>query len=74
MKRSLKFAALSLCVLGLGACASSQEHASYVAPQRVGPPVPIVTDDAYVAAVERVARRRGIYVQWVNLPSKRVTQ
>lgn len=74
MKRSLKFAAFSLCAMGLGACAGGQQHAAYVAPQRVGPPQPIVTDEAYVAAVERVARRRGIYVQWVNLPSKRVTQ
>ena len=63
---------LVLCVLGLAACASHEEKTAYVAPTRVGPPAPIVTDDAYVAAVERVARRRGIYLQWVNMPTRRI--
>lgn len=63
-----------LCLLGLSACASHEEKTAYVAPERIGNSSPIVTDDAYVAAVERQARRRGIYLQWVNMPTKRVAQ
>lgn len=65
---------LALCVLGLAACATHDEKTTYVAPERIGSPPPIVVDDAYVAAVERQARRRGIYLQWVNMPTKRVAQ
>lgn len=31
----------------------------------------IKVDDAYVSYVESVARRRGVTVQWVNMPVKR---
>lgn len=74
MKASLKAAALLACSFGLGACASTGESMSYAEPTRVGPPDPIVTDQKYVDAVEREARRRGIYVQWVNMPRKRIAQ
>jgi hypothetical protein len=74
MKGSLKVAALVVCSFGLGACASTDDSMSYTEPTRVGPPDPIVTDRAYVDAVEREARRRGIYVQWVNMPRKRIAQ
>lgn len=74
MKISPKLTLLSAAVFGLTACASSQEQASYVAPEQVGSTATVVTDQAYIAEVERIARRRGIGVTWVNAPSKRVAQ
>lgn len=74
MKVPARCALTALCVLGLAACASSADKTAYVAPERVGSGPTIVTNDAYVAAVERVARRRGIDVQWVNMPTKRVAK
>jgi N-acetylglucosamine kinase-like BadF-type ATPase len=75
MNAPLRIAELSLSVLGLAACAGSQTRSSYVQPERVLKPgeVRIERDAAYIAYVERVARRRGIYLQWVNPPVKRVT-
>lgn len=71
MKASFRIAALAVSVTGLTACASGgMEKSAYVQPKPVGS---IVTDDAYMAYVERTARRRGIGVTWVNLPTKRVT-
>lgn len=74
MKAPLRIIVLSLSVLGLAACASSMEESAYVEPARVMNPgeVRIERDAEYIAYVERTARRRGIYVQWVNLPTKRV--
>lgn len=74
MKAPLRIIVLSLSVLGLAACASSQEGSAYVEPARVTNPgeVRIERDAEYIAHVEREARRRGIYVQWVNVPTKRV--
>jgi hypothetical protein len=74
MKSPLRIAVLSLSVLGLAACASSQEGSAYVEPARVvGPNETRIERDAeYIAYVERQALRRGIYVQWVNVPTKRV--
>lgn len=71
MKSMIRLTTLAAASCLLAACASSQEQASYSAPPRVDAPGAIVTDDAYVAAVERVARRRGIDIQWVNAPTKR---
>lgn len=72
MKLIIKFAAVCAASCVLSACASSNEQAGYSAPERVEAPGSVVTDSAYVAAVERTARRRGIDVQWVNVPTKRV--
>ena len=71
MKITIRLTTLAAATCLLAACASSREQASYAAPQRVEAPGSIVTDSEYVAAVERVARRRGIDVQWVNVPTKR---
>lgn len=71
MKSVIRLATVVAATCLLGACASSQEQASYNAPQRVEAPGAVVTDSAYVAAVERIARRRGIDIQWVNVPTKR---
>ena len=34
-------------------------------------PLRIVTDDAYIAKVNREAQRRGLQVQWINPPVRR---
>lgn len=75
MNASLRIGVLSLSVLALAACAATEDRSTYVEPARVSSPgeVRVVKDEAYVAYVERVARRRGIFVQWVNTPTKRVT-
>ncbi len=71
MKTLLKLSALSLVPLALGACATTKEAAYQPTPPKPGS---IVTDAEYVAYVEAVARRRGIGVQWVNPPKRRVTE
>lgn len=74
MNAVLRGAALSLSVLALTACASAQDKSAYVQPVRVVDPGQprIEQDQEYIAYVERTARRRGITVQWVNPPVKRV--
>lgn len=70
MNALLRTAVLSLAALGLSACAGMHERpgSSYAPPQRA--PSIMDEDDAYVARVEAIARRRGIDVVWVNLPRK----
>lgn len=67
MKASLRITVLSLSVLGLAACASTG-GAAYVPPPHT--PSLMDQDEAYIAAVERIARRRGIDVVWVNTPRR----
>jgi hypothetical protein len=69
MKASLRFAALVACAAGLAACAGTQEQSAYVAPGVVGS-YPV--DNGYVSSVERIARKQGIKVTWVNVPVKHV--
>lgn len=57
-------------LLMLSACASGTQKSAYTAPRQVGD---VVDDDAYMAQVERVARRRGIGITWVNIPTRHVT-
>ena len=61
---------LPLSVLGLAACAGMHEKAdsAYVAPQRAASFVD--ADEAYIARVEAIARRRGVEVVWVHIPRK----
>jgi N-acetylglucosamine kinase-like BadF-type ATPase len=75
MNAPLRMAVLSLSILGLAACAGMETRSTQAQPERSLKPgeVRIVRDDAYIAYVERAARRRGIDVQWVHPPSKRVT-
>ncbi len=68
MNASLRMAVLSLSVLGLAACAGTEVKSTYVPPDKA--PSLNDNDEAYVAYVERVARRRGIEVVWVNTPRK----
>jgi hypothetical protein len=70
MNAKLRVLVLSLSAVGLAACASVQEKSTYVPVQKA--PTIMDVDEAYVAYVERVARRRGIEVVWVNLPRARV--
>lgn len=70
MKTLLKLSALSLVPLLLGACATT----AATAVQKPPAPGSLVADEAYVAYVERVALRRGIDVQWVNKPTRRIAK
>jgi hypothetical protein len=66
----------AVAVLSLPGCRTTGDSA-YVPPPKAAPPASttfspqIETDEAYVAYVESVARRRGVLVQWVNKPQKR---
>jgi len=72
MNASCRMAVLSLAVLGLAACAGTQTKTTYVPEPK---PASIMdNDEAYMDYVERVARRRGIEVVWVNLPRKTADQ
>lgn len=72
MNASLRMAVLSLAVLGLAACAGTQARSTYV-PEPKTPSI-MDGDEEYMAYVERIARRRGIEVVWVNLPRKTAEQ
>lgn len=70
MKASVRMAVLSLSILGLAACASTGEKSAYVPPPRADSIMD--NDEIYMATVERIARRRGIDLVWVNPPRKQV--
>lgn len=68
MNTRYRFAILSLSVLALAACASTDERTA-VAPQGHSG---YVQDSEYIATVEYLARRRGTEVVWVNPPKRQV--
>jgi hypothetical protein len=68
----LRIAIVSLAVLALAGCASTDERSSQFAPQ--GASSVFDTDEEYVANVESIARRRHMDVVWVNPPKKRIPQ
>ena len=70
MKAFLSFTVVSLAMLLLTACASTGTAYEKAPAQHES----VVTDNAYVAVVERIAKQRGTRVVWVNPPSKRVVQ
>lgn len=72
MNASLRMVVLSLSVLGLSACAGMETRSTYVPEPK--PPSIMDADEEYIAYVERIARRRGIEVQWVNIPRKSAQQ
>ncbi|MEZ0472067.1 hypothetical protein [Luteimonas salinilitoris] len=75
MNRLLLCTIVSMCALGLAACASTQGGAGYGAAPGPQPTQKIFERDAaYIAYVERTARMRGIDVRWVNPPVKRVAR
>lgn len=70
MNASLRMVVL-LSAVGLSACAGMESKSTYVEPRA---PSIMDTDEAYVGYVERVARRRGLEVVWVNVPRKTAEQ
>ncbi|ATE72816.1 hypothetical protein CNO08_16540 [Lysobacter capsici] len=55
----------------MAACAGTQARSSYVEPASVAPQASEMSrDDRYIATVERIARRRGIGVVWINPPNR----
>lgn len=72
MKLLVSMAVLSVSLFGLAGCATTSEDtaAQYGSGQRT---VTVIEDDeAYMAQVEAIARRRGIHLTWVNPPPRRV--
>lgn len=65
MKSTLAACVFALTVLSLGGCSSMRDKSAMAKPYDVD-------DPAYIAQVERTARDRGVTVQWVNPPQKRV--
>jgi hypothetical protein len=65
----LRMSVLSASVVLLAACASSGATTGYV-PQKTHPQTRLAQDEAYMAHVEALARRRGIDLTWVNPPQK----
>jgi hypothetical protein len=71
MYASLRMAVM-LSALGLSACAGMESKSTYV-PEPRDPSI-MDADEKYMAYVERVARRRGLEVVWVNIPRKSADQ
>ncbi|WP_206859719.1 hypothetical protein [Lysobacter changpingensis] len=65
MNASLRMIVL-LSVVGLSACAGMEARSTY-SPEPRSPTI-MDADEEYIAYVERVARRRGLEVVWVNVP------
>ncbi|MGJ7903585.1 hypothetical protein [Lysobacter sp. 1R34A] len=66
-----RIAVLSLSVLGLAACAGTHTKTSYAEPSVSKHAIAGMSrDERYVSAVERVAKRRGIEVVWINPPDR----
>ena len=72
MKANLVLVIVGLAAASTAGCASMEDKTGYVAP-RVSAAT-VVEDDAYVARVEQLAKRRGVNVVWVNPPKKHVQQ
>jgi hypothetical protein len=66
MKSTLALSMLASSLLMLGGCSSTQDKSAMVRPHEVD-------DGAYIAQVEHAAHQRGVTVQWVNPPQKRVS-
>lgn len=73
MNRVLRLASAFALVFLLSSCASTAPVAATHAGRALAPGTPI-TDDAYMAAVQAKAQRRGVEVHWVNPPVTRVPQ
>ncbi|MDR0182746.1 hypothetical protein [Lysobacter arvi] len=71
MNASLRMAVL-LSLVGLSACAGMESRSNYASEPRA--PSLNDADEEYVAYVERIARRRGLEVVWVNVPYKTAEQ
>lgn len=65
MKSTLALSMLASSLLVLCGCSSMQDKSAMSRPHDVD-------DGAYIAQVEKTAHDRGVTVQWVNPPQKRV--
>ena len=74
MKGFSRAVTCSVAVLGLAACTGTphKSASTYVAPPRASSYAD--ADEAYMARVEGIARRRGVEVVWVNVPRKPASQ
>ncbi|TDK24991.1 hypothetical protein E2F46_07400 [Luteimonas aestuarii] len=75
MKTFLRSAIATVSVAALAACTSSHQLAT--APGPAAQPAldgHYQGDVRYIAAVEHIARKRGVQVRWVNPPVRRVDQ
>jgi hypothetical protein len=67
----VRMAVLATAATLLAACASTGgEKTSYAPQAKSVPETRVATDDAYMARVEFLARRRGINLTWVNPPTR----
>jgi hypothetical protein len=65
MKVAIAMGLFALSMVAMGGCSSMQDKATVARSVEV--------DDAdYVARVENLALRRGVIVQWVNPPTRRI--
>lgn len=62
---------LALSLVGLAGCASMDEQSTASSAADTPSPSLLEQDEAYMAYVERTARRRGIEVVWVHAPTRR---
>lgn len=70
-----RMAVLSASTVLLAACATTGEQTAFVSRTRmVHAQARVTSDEAYVARVEAIARRRGIGLIWVNPPTKIVAK
>lgn len=65
--RSILILALAMAGALLAGCASTGASG-----YSSGPGTRLTADEAYIARVEQIARRRGIEIVWVNYPKHRV--
>lgn len=72
MSRLLRCCLVAIPVSGLAACAGHGQMRYEPAASTIIQPKSFAQDDAYMQAVERQARRRGLSVQWIHPPLKRV--
>ena len=61
-----------LALLALAGCATTPEDSAMAPPAPMHGQATIVSDAAYINSVEALARKRGIQVQWVHPPNKRL--
>ncbi|WP_101924719.1 MULTISPECIES: hypothetical protein [Luteimonas] len=72
MKTLLLIAVSTALAAGLGGCASTSTPVSVTPEARPQPNGSSwARDESRIARIEEQARRRGVAVQWVNLPMKR---
>lgn len=65
---------LSLSLSGMIGCAGTQERSEVSAMPSRETRSGAEVDEAYVARVESLARRRGVEVIWINLPNERTAR